>query len=200
MHAAKLRSLIKTSMVVAVAGALVLVVTYYQEENSSPKSPTEYEKTQQVEPRNSINREPQPPANREPRSHQAATSEKPDQTANQLAQAWNQGSSREIANLFAPDGELTIPGGSKIQSKSEIAKTIDEKRGGLLKETTLSSTVDEVSQVDANTAIVKGRYQLSGIKILGFSKTATGTFVFRQRKSERRWLISEAEVKNGDGG
>jgi hypothetical protein len=70
----------------------------------------------------------------------------------------------------------------------------------LLKETNLSSTVEDISQIDPETAIVKGRYELAGIKILGFNKAAGGTFVLRQQKVNGRWLISKAEVKSGDPG
>jgi hypothetical protein len=93
-----------------------------------------------------------------------------------------------------------MPNGSEIQSKSEIEKEIAEKRDGLLSETTLSNAVDEVLQIDANTAVVKGRYQVTGIKILGFNTEATGTFILRQLNREGKWLISKAEIKNGDGG
>ncbi len=186
-------------MFLATAAAVVLFVAFYHEGDSPPKSPTEYEKTQQPEPHASANDEPQVSLNREPGSLEVNV-EKPDQTAKQLVRAWNQGSSQEIANLFTSNGVLAIPNGSEIQSKSEIEKTIAEKRGGLLSETTLSNTVDEVSQLDADTSVVKGRYQLDGIKILGFSKAATGTFVLRQLKHQGKWLISKAEVKTGDDG
>ena len=91
---------------------------------------------------------------------------------------------------------MIIPTGTSIQSRSEIEKMIAEK--GLLKETTLSNTVDEIARPDAETAIVKGTYQLEGIKILGFSTSATGFYVLRQIKQEGRWLISRAEVNRGN--
>jgi uncharacterized protein (TIGR02246 family) len=178
-------------MFVAVALALVLVVRFPREENLPGKSPTEYEKTQQPDSRTSTNDEP---ANRE------ANVEMPNETARKLARAWNQGSSQEIAELFTSDGVLTTPKGSNIQSKSEIAKTITNNRDGPLNNTVLSNTVDEVSQIDANTAVVKGRYQLDGIKVFGLRTAATGTFVLRQLRREGKWLISKAEVRTGDDG
>ena len=93
---------------------------------------------------------------------------------------------------------MIIPTGTSIQSRSEIEKTIAEKRSGLLKETTLSNTVDEIARPDAETAIVKGTYQLEGIKILGFNTSTTGSYVLRQIKEEGRWLISRAEVNRGN--
>jgi uncharacterized protein (TIGR02246 family) len=186
----------KLLVLLAISVALV-VAAFYWRGNSSEKLPTEYVETQQSEARPVTGLEAQTPKLDKPKSDEAAV-DKPDRTAKKLTQAWNEGSSREIASLFADDGTLIIPGGSRIQSRSEIAKTIDEKRNGVLSETTLSTTIEDVSQADPQTAIVKGRYQIDGIKILGFSKTANGTFVFHQRKNERQWLISEAEVRSGE--
>jgi uncharacterized protein (TIGR02246 family) len=156
----------------------------------SRKIPTEYENTPDSEPQGSSNGES---ANR--KANAGAK-----ETANKLVRAWNQGTSKEIADLFTSDAELTIPNSSQIQSKSEIQKVIKAKREGLLSGTTLSNAVDEVSQIDANTAVVKGRYQITGIKIFGFSTEATGTFILRQLNREGKWLISKAEIRNGDGG
>lgn len=177
-------------MFLAIGIVLALVVAYSRQEDLPEKTLTESEKTQQAQPRGSSDREPQTGE---------ANVEVPKETAIKLARAWNQGRSREIAELFAADGELTIPNGSKIQSKAAIERTIAEKRNGVLSETTLRNTVDEISQIDGNTAVVKGRYQLDGIKVLGFSTGAKGTFVLRQSKHEGKWLISSAEVKTGDG-
>ena len=113
----------------------------------------------------------------------------PDKTVKELVRTWNQGKAESIARFFAANGTL---------SRSEIEKTIAEKRSGLLKETTLSNTVAEITRPDAETAIVKGTYQLEGIKILGFNTSATGSYVLRQIKEEGRWLISRAEVNRGN--
>lgn len=115
-----------------------------------------------------------------------------------LVRAWNHGSTNEIAEMFAADGVLVIPAGSQIQSRAEINKAIVERRAGLLKDTTLRNTVKNVSQPDANRATVKGTYQLEGIKILGFTKSASGSYVLHQVKHEGQWLISHAEVTTGD--
>lgn len=184
-------------MFLAVGIVLALVITYPSKEDSPEKPLTESEK------RLTESEKPQQAGHPAPSKSEAGTAESnvevPKETAIKLARAWNQGRSREIADLFAADGELTIPNGAKIRSRSEIEKTIAEKRNGVLSETTLNNTVDEVSQIDDHTAVVKGRYQLDGIKVLGFSTGAKGTFVLRQSKREGKWLISRAEVKTGDG-
>jgi uncharacterized protein (TIGR02246 family) len=185
-------------MFLAIAGALA-AVGFYRGADSVGKSPTEYVKAQPIKVPPSDSDERRASINRGANSRAPAV-EKPEVTAKKLSQAWNQGTSQEIANLFTSDGELIIPNGSTIRSKPEIEKTIDEKRAGLLKETNLSSTVENISQIDPETAIVKGRYELAGIKILGFNKAAGGTFVLRQQKVNGRWLISKAEVKSGDPG
>jgi uncharacterized protein (TIGR02246 family) len=124
----------------------------------------------------------------------------PDKAIQQLAQVWNQGSAEEIANLFMTDGTLIIPTGSQIQSRAEIQKTISEKRAGILKETTLTNTVDEITRPDPNTVLVEGTYKLDGIKVLGVSTSATGLYKIRQVKRDGRWFISRAEVIRRDKG
>jgi hypothetical protein len=42
--------------------------------------------------------------------------------------------------------------------------------------------------------VVKGKYQLQGMKLLGMEKSPEGSFTFRQTKREGRWMISKAEV------
>ena len=54
--------------------------------------------------------------------------------------------------------------------------------------------MDDVSLVDANTAVVKGKYLIDGVKILGVKTSAEGSYVFRQKKQEGHWMISKAEV------
>jgi len=186
----------KWLLFLSITGALTLTALYWKED-SSRTSPTEYVERQPIDPTAlADNDKAEASIRRESQALEAAV-ENPEHTARKLSQAWNQGSSLEIASLFTSDGELTIPNGSTIRSKAEIEKTLDEKRSGLLSNTTLNSEVDEVSQLDAQTAIVRGRYQLDGIKILGFNKAASGTFVLRQLKNGRQWLISKAEIKDG---
>ena len=123
-----------------------------------------------------------------------STEPPPDKTIAQLVQTWNRGSAEEIATLFASDGTLVIPSGSQIRSRAEIQKTISEKRAGVLKETVLTNTVDEITRPDPNTALVLGTYKLDGIKILGVSTSATGSYKLRQVKHNGRWIISRAEL------
>ena len=149
---------------------------------------TEYEQTPTA----------QPPRTAEGSKSRAQGETPPDETVKELVRTWNQGKVQSIARFFAANGTLIIPTGTSIQSRSEIEKTIAEKRSGLLKETTLSNTVAEITRPDAETAIVKGTYQLEGIKILGFNTSATGSYVLRQIKEEGRWLISRAEVNRGN--
>ena len=157
-------------------------------EHLRKESVTEYEQTPTA----------QPPRTAEESKSRAQGETPPDETVKELVRTWNQGKAESIARFFAANGTLIIPTGTSIQSRSEIEKTIAEKRSGLLKETTLSNTVAEITRPDAETAIVKGTYQLEGIKILGFNTSATGSYVLRQIKEEGRWLISRAEVNRGN--
>jgi uncharacterized protein (TIGR02246 family) len=118
----------------------------------------------------------------------------------ELVRTWNGGNAEQIAGLFAIDGTLVIPSGKQIQTRDEIKKTISEQRAGVLKETTLTNTVDQVSRPDPRTAVVQGTYKLDGINLLGFTTTASGSYILRQvKRDDGRWLIAKAEVKKGDG-
>ena len=129
-----------------------------------------------------------------------STDTPPDRTIKELVRTWNGGSAEQIASLFISDGTLVIPSGSQIQSREEIKKTLSEKRSGVLKETTLTNTIDEVTRPEPDTALVHGTYKLDGIKILGVNTSATGTYTLRQVKRDGRWFISKAELTGKDKG
>ena len=122
----------------------------------------------------------------------------PEQIAKKLVRAWNQGRAEDIASLFTSEGLLILPTGSQVKSRGEIRETIRDKRGGLLKNTKLTNIIENISHPDGDRAIVKGRYRLEGIKILGASKSATGSFVLHQVREHGHWLISRAEMTKGD--
>jgi uncharacterized protein (TIGR02246 family) len=118
----------------------------------------------------------------------------PEAVVKKLVASWNHGETGAIAGLFAPDAVLVIPTGAEVRSRSEIEKTISEQRGGMLKETILRNTVEDVSQPNGDSAVIKGKYRLEGIKLLGISTSSGGTYIFRQTKRDGRWFISRAEV------
>lgn len=122
----------------------------------------------------------------------------PDTVVKEFVRAWNQGRASEIAAMFASDGVLIIPTGSQIQSRAEIEKVIQKGREGVLKDAQLSNTVESISELNVERATVKGTYQLEGINILGFSKSLTGSFILHQIKQQGRWLISRAELTDGN--
>lgn len=118
----------------------------------------------------------------------------PETIVKTLVLAWNRGDSEAVARMFLPDGVLIIPTGSVIRSRNEIRKRMLEERRGRLKESTLHNTVDDVSVIDANTALVRGQYTLDGMKILGVKTSPAGAYVLRQKKLQGAWLIEKAEV------
>lgn len=118
----------------------------------------------------------------------------PESTLKELVQAWNKRDSEMIAALFLPDGVLRIPTGAEIRTREEIKNAIAKHQNGMLSDTTLTNTVEGISKADEDNVVVKGSYQLDGIKVLGFSTNSTGTFEIRQTKRGGRWLIAKAEV------
>jgi uncharacterized protein (TIGR02246 family) len=121
------------------------------------------------------------------------TNEDPESTIEKLVQAWNQGDADKIAELFLSDGVLRLSTGSEIKSREEIKKTIAKHHDGMLKETKLTNSIAGVS-TEGDKAVVRGNYQLEGIKVLGFSTSSTGTYEFHGNKRDGRWLIAKAEV------
>ena len=89
---------------------------------------------------------------------------------------------------------MIIPTGSVIRSRGAIRKRVLEEREGRLKDSTLSNTVDDVSLIDANTALVKGQYVLDGMKVIGIATSPAGSFVLRQKRQQGAWMIEKAEV------
>ena len=111
-----------------------------------------------------------------------------------LVKAWNKNDTEAIAKFFLTDAVLVLPTGSAIRSRSAIRKRIMDERRGRLKDTVLHHTVEDVSLDGANTAVVKGKYQLKGMKLLGIKTSPEGSFVLRQRKQGEPWMISRAEL------
>jgi uncharacterized protein (TIGR02246 family) len=118
----------------------------------------------------------------------------PESIIKNLVLAWNRGDGRAVARFFLADGILVTPTGAVVQSRGAIQKVIDKERQGRLKDTILKSSVDDVSPMDADTAIVKGKYQLEGMKIMGVTTSPEGSYVLRQKKQQGRWMIAKAEI------
>ena len=115
-----------------------------------------------------------------------------------LVKAWNKNDTEAITKFFLPDAVLILPTGSEIRSRSAIRKRIMDERRGRLKNTVLHHSVEDVSLDGANTAVVKGKYQLQGMKLLGITTSPEGSFVLRQRKQGEPWMISRAELTRND--
>ncbi len=121
------------------------------------------------------------------------TDESPESTVKELVEAWNQGNADKIAQLFLPDGVLRLPTGAEIKSREEIKNTIAKHQDGMLKETKLTNNIEGVS-TNGNNAVIRGNYQLEGIKVLGFSTRSAGGYEFHGTKRDGQWLIAKAEV------
>jgi hypothetical protein len=55
-----------------------------------------------------------------------------------------------------------------------------------------------VSFPDANTALVRGKYVLDGMKVMGIKTSPSGSYVLRQKRQQGQWLIEKAEVMKGE--
>jgi uncharacterized protein (TIGR02246 family) len=131
-----------------------------------------------------------PPA----RNASPAKAPAPETMVKNLVLAWNRGDSEAVARMFLPDGVLITPTGAVIRSRSAIRKRLLDERSGRLKDSTLTNTVDDVTLIDANTALVKGKYVLDGMIVMGIKTSPTGSYVLRQKSRQGAWMIEKAEV------
>lgn len=110
-----------------------------------------------------------------------------------LVAAWNGKSSDRIARLFLADAVLVLPSGNVTRSRVSIQKRLAEEWQGKLKDSKMSHSIEAIS-FQGNDAVVKGRYRLDGVSILGFETAPEGSFVLRHRRQHGRWMIAKAEI------
>ena len=110
-----------------------------------------------------------------------------------LVSAWNKKSSDRITRLFSDDAVLVMPTGSVTKSRAKIRERLMSEWQGKLKDSRLSHSVETISVQDSE-AVVKGRYRLDGVSILGFETAPEGPFVLRHKRQQGRWVIARAEI------
>ena len=76
-----------------------------------------------------------------------------------------------------------------------VFATVLDAWSGKLRATVLSHTVESVSFESKDTAVVKGKYRLDGLKVLGFEKAPEDCSFQAQKNS--RWMIAKAELLRG---
>lgn len=140
------------------------------------------------------------PATVESERTTSATREQLTRTVEKLVVAWNKKDAEMLAALFLPDAVLVMPSGKVARSRAVIRQRMLEEWRGKLKETTLNHAVDAVSFQGLDAAVVRGRYRLDGVTILGFETEPEGSFIFRQERQQGRWMIAEAELLRGRAG
>jgi hypothetical protein len=92
-----------------------------------------------------------------------------------------------------PDAVLVMPTGNETRSRASIRERLVAEWQGKLKDSKLSHSVEAIS-FQGNDAVVKGRYRLDGMSVLGVDTAPEGPFVLRHRKAQGRWMIAKAEI------
>ena len=87
-----------------------------------------------------------------------------------------------------------MPTGKIARTRSAIRQRLLEEWNGKLKDTTLTHVVEAVSLQGSDAAVVKGRYRLNGVKIMRFENAPEGSFIFRHKRQQGRWMILKAEL------
>jgi uncharacterized protein (TIGR02246 family) len=109
--------------------------------------------------------------------------------------AWNGGDAESLASLFSPDGQLVNPWGSVTRTRPQIKQVIAKERSTRLEGTTLRKIVDRINFVGPDSAVLIGKYAISGVHLLfGLRTSFEGPFIFRLKKQESGWAIVKADV------
>jgi uncharacterized protein (TIGR02246 family) len=116
-----------------------------------------------------------------------------------LVVAWNKQDAELIVGYFLPDAVLIMPTGKTARTRDGIRQRLLEEWNGKLKDTVLRHTIENVSLDGNDTATVKGKYRLEGVKIMGQEKSPEGGFVFSHKKQQGRWFIAKAELLRENG-
>jgi uncharacterized protein (TIGR02246 family) len=104
------------------------------------------------------------------------------------AAAWNKHDPKLMASFFLPDGDLINPFGRHAKGTAEIEKLFTEEQSGPMAGTSYSGTIESISYIGKNVAIVDVAGEISGMK--GPDGTAAGA----PFKHHVTWI---AEKKNG---
>ena len=108
-----------------------------------------------------------------------------------LVSAWNAKSTDSIDTIFLTDAVLVLPTGSVTKSRANIRQRLMSEWQGKLKDSKLTHWVETVS-FEGSDAVVKGKYKLDGVTMLGFK--TEGPFVLRQKQQQGQWMIARAEI------
>lgn len=109
--------------------------------------------------------------------------------------AWNSGDAAAVAARFSPDGEFVSPSGAVTSTPAEIRKLLTGEFQEKFHGTTLTTTVDTIHFVQADAALAKGTYKLMEVDVfLGIETSVNGSFIFRIRKTDDRWMIEKAYI------
>ena len=109
--------------------------------------------------------------------------------------AWNAHKIDDLTHLFTSDGSFKSPAGEGARTRSAIRKLLAREHRDIFRQSTLATSVANVTLPKAGVADVTGTYTLSGIPaVLGIDVSRQGTFDFRMTRRSGRWLISSARI------
>lgn len=108
---------------------------------------------------------------------------------------WNRGDAAAVAALFSPDGEFVSPSGAVTSTRPEIRKLLTREFQQKFQGTTLTKSVATIHFLQKDAALAKGTYELMGLDVfLGLERSVNGSFIFRIRKADGRWMIAKAYI------
>jgi uncharacterized protein (TIGR02246 family) len=79
-------------------------------------------------------------------------------------EAWNRHDTQSMAGMWALDGDHQEPDGHTAKGRAAVLDLFTKQHQTVFKDTKLDMTLDAVWFITANTALVDGSYEVSGIR------------------------------------
>ena len=80
--------------------------------------------------------------------------------------AWNRHDPKAMASFWMLDGDYMEPDGRHPKGQAEVEKLFTQEQQTVFKESTISLTIETVWFINADVAMVDGKYDLSGVRDL----------------------------------
>ncbi len=114
----------------------------------------------------------------------------------QFIDAWNGDDAARVAALFTEDGSFISPEGHTYRGREAIKRVLTEEHAELFMGTTLDETVRSLRLSAVDRAVIRGDFELNGVKTMFGLVTLSpqGSFLFRLRKEQNRWFLLEVYI------
>jgi uncharacterized protein (TIGR02246 family) len=103
---------------------------------------------------------------------------------------WSKADAAGIADRWLPDGDMMVSSGDYAKGPADIQKWFAAQFAGVYKGTKMTQTVSSVRMLKADTAIVNGDWEISGIQMGGKMGSRKGKVTVVAVKDGGRWRVA----------